>query len=180
MTGRVPEKWGTANRLGLPNQAFPTSDGWVCITSANEKMWRRCANGLDIGEYADDPRFRTLKDRYAHRDELVDVITDATSRLATTEVLQRMAEAGVPCVPVNTIPDIAADPLLDELGATVDMPVEGRRTARLVQTPLHFSESPVAARLSPPRLGEHTDEILAAAGYTSERIHELRERGVVA
>jgi crotonobetainyl-CoA:carnitine CoA-transferase CaiB-like acyl-CoA transferase len=179
LTGRVPQMWGTSNRLGIPNQAYKTMDGYVCITSANEAMWKRCATGLGITAAGSDPRFDTLKDRYAHRQELNDVVEAATMVLSTAEVLDRMDRAGVPCVPLNTIPEIADHPVLEEIGATVDMPAEGGRTARLVQTALHMSDTPVTARLAPPRLGEHTDEVLLAAGYTSEDVRELRDHKVI-
>ncbi|TDE03123.1 CaiB/BaiF CoA transferase family protein [Jiangella asiatica] len=180
MHGRVPEKMGTANALGLPNEAFPTKDGWVCITSANEAMWRRCATALGVGELADDPRFLTLRDRYAHRDELVSLLVEATSTMTTEECLTALEEGGVPCCPVNTIDRIATDPLLDALDATVDMTVEGDRVVRLVQTPLAFSTTPVSARIPPPRLGEHTDDVLSAAGFSTADIERMRAAGSVA
>ena len=174
MSGRMPEKWGTANRLGLPNEAFPTSDGWVCITSANDEMWRRCATGLGMPELGDDSRFNVLKARYANRNELVRLISEATKKLTTQECISAMEIANVPCVPVNTISDIANDPILEETNATVEMEVEGDRTVKLVQTPLWLSETPVTARLSPPRLGEHTDELLKEIGYSEEQISALK------
>jgi crotonobetainyl-CoA:carnitine CoA-transferase CaiB-like acyl-CoA transferase len=85
-----------------------------------------------------------------------------------------MEIANVPCVPVNSISDIANDPILEETDATVEMEVEGDRTVKLVQTPLWFSETPVTARLSPPRLGEHTDELLKEIGYSEEQISALK------
>lgn len=175
MSGRMPEKWGTANRLGLPNEAFPTSDGWVCITSANDDMWRRCATGLGMPELGEDSRFNVLKARYANRIELVRLISEATKKLTTDECISAMEVANVPCVPVNTISDIANDSILEETDATVEMEVEGDRTVKLVQTPLWFSDTPVTARLSPPRLGEHTDAILGEIGYSNEQINSLRK-----
>ncbi|WP_049564064.1 CaiB/BaiF CoA transferase family protein [Streptomyces sp. SBT349] len=180
MNGRLAEKMGTANALGLPNEAFPTKDGWVCITSANEKMWRRCAAALGVGELADDPRFRTLRDRYAHREELVTLLSRATSAMTSKECLAALEEGGVPCCPVNTLDRIATDPLLDALGSTVDMEVEGDRTVRLVQTPLRFSATQVSARIPPPRLGEHTDDVLAGAGFAADEIARMRAAGAVA
>jgi crotonobetainyl-CoA:carnitine CoA-transferase CaiB-like acyl-CoA transferase len=59
------------------------------------------------------------------------------------------------------------------------MVVEGDRVAKLVQTPLWFSSTPVSARLSPPRLGEHTDEILNEIGYNAESIRKLKENRVI-
>jgi crotonobetainyl-CoA:carnitine CoA-transferase CaiB-like acyl-CoA transferase len=179
LNGRVAEKMGTGNRLGQPNQAFPTKDGWVCIVAPNEVMWRRCAAGLGIPEAAEDPRFNTLEGRYAHRNELSDTVREATLKLTNQQVVDAMDSAGVPCVPVNSIPEIASHPVLAELGAFVDMPVEGDRTARLVQSALHMSVTPVSARLSPPSLGEHTDGVLREAGLTDRQIAELRESQVV-
>lgn len=180
LTGRLPGRWGTANRLGLPNEAFPTSDGWVCITSANDAMWRRCAEGLGIPEAGADPRFATLKDRYANRTALIDLLRSTTVRYTSAEVLDRMEQAGVPCVPVNEIPDIAGDPILDEIDAYVEMPAAGGRIARLIQTPLEFSATPVTARLAPPALSAHTDAVLAEAGYDELAVERLRAAGAVA
>lgn len=179
LSGRVPQKWGTANRLGLPNEAFPTRDGWVCITSANEVMWRRCATGLGIGHLGDDERFSTLAARYANREELVRYVTEATSSMTTQECLDAMERANVPCVPVNEIPDIADDPVLVDLEAVVDMELGDGRVARLVQTPLAFSATPVAARIAPPQAGAHTDEVLHEAGFGDDDIAALRASGVV-
>ena len=179
LSGRVPEKWGTANRLGLPNEAFPTSDGWVCITSANEEMWRRCATGLGMGELGEDPRFNTLRQRYANREELVRLVSEATQRMTTKECLDAMQEANVPCVPVNSIPDIAADPVLNDLGAVVEMELADGRMTRLIQTPLKFSHTPVTARIAPPEPGAHTDEILAECGFSPERVQRLRSEAAV-
>jgi crotonobetainyl-CoA:carnitine CoA-transferase CaiB-like acyl-CoA transferase len=179
MTNRVPEKWGTANRLGLPNEAFPTKEGWVCITSANDDMWKRCAIGLGIPEAAEDPKFKVLKARYANRKELVELVSTATAKLSTDECLLAMEQANVPCVPVNTIPDIANHPILRETGAIVEMVVEGDRKAKLVQTPLWMSSTPVSARLAPPKLGEHSDEILKFIGYTISEIANFRNENVI-
>lgn len=179
LTGRVPEKWGTANRLGLPNEAFPTLDGWVCITSANEEMWRRCATGLGIGELGEDPKFNTLRQRYANREELVRLVSEATRSMTTEECLAAMEIANVPCVPVNSISDIAADPVLEDLGAVVEMELADGRKAKLVQTPLKFSHTPVNARISPPEPGAHTEEILLEFGLTPERVAHLRAESAV-
>jgi hypothetical protein len=179
MNGRLPEKWGTANRLGLPNEAFPTSDGWVCITSANDEMWKRCSSGLGMPELGDDPRFNVLKARYANRSELVRLVSKATQGMTTDECLKAMEIANVPCVPVNTISEIANHQIVEETNATVDMVVEGNRVAKLVQTPLWFSSTPVSARLSPPKLGEHTNEILGEIGYDAGKVTQLRNSRVI-
>jgi crotonobetainyl-CoA:carnitine CoA-transferase CaiB-like acyl-CoA transferase len=130
-------------------------------------------------ELGDDPRFNLLKARYANRSELVRLVSNATQSMTTDECLKAMELVNVPCVPVNTISEIANHQVVEETSATVDMVVEGDRVAKLVQTPLWFSSTPVSARLSPPRLGEHTDEILGEIGYDAEKITQLRNSRVI-
>lgn len=174
LNGTVPQRMGTANRLGIPNQAFPTADGWVCITTPNEASWLRCCRALDVEPLASDDRFATHAARYAHRPELVEALSRATKRFTTAECVGRLEDVGVPSAPVNTIPNVAADPQLEILGGIVSMHVARFGQVKLVASPLHLSVTPTSARLPPPQLGEHTDEILERAGYTREMIDHLR------
>jgi crotonobetainyl-CoA:carnitine CoA-transferase CaiB-like acyl-CoA transferase len=177
--GVIPVRMGTANALGIPNQAFPTNDGWVCITTANESLWARCCEALGVAHLATDERFQTLRDRYRHRPELIEALSAATTRLTTADCVARLGRLGVPCAPVNTIPEVASDPHVASLGTTVEMPMAGRATVRLIQTPLHFSDNHVTARLPPPRLGEHTDQVLLEEGFSPEELTDLRSTGVI-
>lgn len=181
MNGVIPQRMGTGNRMGLPNQAFPTSDGWVCIVASNDRRWISCCKALECVELLTDPRFDTLVHRYQHREELVEVVSAASRKYTTEECLRRLREGGVPCSPVNLMPTIAADEQLAALGTIVSMEVPGRGTVKVVRSPLHMSATPVSERLSPPvMMGAQTDEILAGVGYTAEEIMALRADGLVA
>ncbi len=81
LNGVIPERMGTGNRMGLPNQAFPTSDGWVCIVASNDRRWISCCHALEVDELISDPRFDTLVHRYQHREGLVEVISAASSQV---------------------------------------------------------------------------------------------------
>jgi crotonobetainyl-CoA:carnitine CoA-transferase CaiB-like acyl-CoA transferase len=179
LNGVVPQRMAHRNRMGLPNEAFPTSDGWVCIIAANDRAWSRCCAALDVPTLAEDPRFNTLVNRYAHRSELVAAVANVTARFTTSEVLERLGPVGVPCAPVNTLPETAADPQVDALGTIVEMPVEGLGPVKLVMSPIHFSRTPRRAVMPPPALGADTDAVLAEVGYSDEEIARLRNEGVV-
>jgi crotonobetainyl-CoA:carnitine CoA-transferase CaiB-like acyl-CoA transferase len=182
LNGVVPQKMGTANRMGLPNQAFPTRDGWVCIVAASEPIWLRCCDALEAPELAADPRFRTLQDRYANRVELELELSRVTSRFTTAECLARLEAVRVACAPVNTLPEVSRHPQFAALrddGGVVEMSVASLGDVPLIMSPLHLSQTPVSARRPPPELGQHTDEILAAVGITDDEINSLRQEGVV-
>ena len=182
LNGVIPEKMGTGNRMGLPNQAFPTSDGWVCLVAASEPMWLRCCDALGVPELAGDPRFRTLADRYGHRAEMEAALSAATRRLTTAECMRLLEAARIPCAPVSTFPEVARHPQFRALaddGTVVEMPVAALGDVKLLMSPIHLSESPVRARRPPPDLGQDTNDLLVATGFSPAEILALRERGVV-
>jgi glutaryl-CoA transferase len=180
-TGYLPQKMGARTRMGQPNQAFPTSDGWVCVVAANESAWVRCCQALGAPELADDDRFVTLAERYAHVDELAAALSALTSKMTTDECVERLERARVVCAPVNTLQQVTEHPQFQALQATggiVPMPVGDLGEVPLVMSPIHLSRNPIDVRLAPPLLGEHTDELLTALGYTEPEIGELRRRGI--
>jgi formyl-CoA transferase len=179
LKGIVPQPMGTANRLGIPNQAFPTSDGWVVISNANEGMWRRCCAALDMPETAEDPRFDTLAHRYENSTALVQVVASVTRHFTTAECLRRLETGGVSCGPLNSLDQVAADPQLAAVDAFIEVPRGDGGCARVVATPLHFSETPVRVARGVPTLGQHTRELCLELGYTESEVDALAASGVI-
>jgi crotonobetainyl-CoA:carnitine CoA-transferase CaiB-like acyl-CoA transferase len=178
--GIVPRPMGTANRLGIPNQAFPTSDGWFVVSSANESMWRRCCAGLGVPALADDERFSNLGRRYANAEALVGEISAVTSRMTTAECLKGLEEQGVSCAPINTIEQVARDPqLADDLGAFIEVPRGDGGSTTVVASPLHYSRTPLTVSHGVPVVGQHTRQILAELHYSAEDIRRLETSGVI-
>lgn len=182
VNGTVPVKMGTRNRMGQPNEAFPTSDGWICIVAANESAWVRCCQAIGLEHLPADKRFRTLADRVEHQRELSEEISKASRVMSTAECVERLQAARVPCAPVNTIPEVTQHPqfaAMSAAGGIVEMPVGALGQVRLVMSPIHLSATPVGARRPPPTLGEHTDDVLAEVGYSGSDIDSMRLEGVI-
>jgi len=177
--GIIPAPMGTGNRLGMPNQAFPTADGYVVITAANDRMYERCCQGLGVPELARDPRFSTLADRYVNRDELVDLLSARTKTQTTAEVVRDLEALGVSCGPINNVAQAASAPAVDALGIVTEVSVQGRDSATVIGSPLHLSETPVTFREPVPMLGGSTEAILAELGYSPDQINALTSAGVV-
>jgi crotonobetainyl-CoA:carnitine CoA-transferase CaiB-like acyl-CoA transferase len=179
LNGVIPQRMGTGNRMGLPNQAFPSSDGWVCIIASNDRKWTACCAALDVPRLAEDPRFATLAQRYQHREELAQAVAEVTRTFTTDECLRRLRKGGIPCAPVNSVPTVADDAQLAALGTVVEMTVEGVGPVKLIRGPLHFSRTPTTERLAPPALGSSTDAVLEELGYGERAIADLRSQGTV-
>lgn len=181
LAGRgVPGPLGTAHRMSAPYQAFRCADGHVTIGAANDRSFARLAALLGHPEWTADPRFATDARRVEHRDELATLIERVTVTAPAAEWLQRLEEAGVPCGPIHDYAAVFADPqvVAREMVVEVDHPSLGR--IRALGTPLKLSETPLDPRRPAPRLGEHTDQVLADAGFSAGEIAALRAAGAAA
>ena len=179
-SGKVPERRGNGHPTSVPNGLFQASDGPFYIALANQRLWKRfCEGVIDRPDMVDDPRYRTLSDRIARRDEITAFLRDLFATRTRAEWLARFNEAGVPGGAVRTVDQALESPeaAARDMVRTVAHPTAG--SIRMVGSPLKLSVTPVVEPVAPPLLGQHTDEILNAAGYDPSEIAGLREKRVV-
>ena len=115
----------------------------------------------------------------AHRRELLDILQVEFKKWPSMELCRRLWEAGVPVGPVNSIDEVYADPqvLHREMLQTIPHPGLSSGEVRLPGFPVKLSATPASARRHPPRLGEHTDEILAELGYSADQVQAVIASG---
>jgi formyl-CoA transferase/CoA:oxalate CoA-transferase len=178
-TGDTPARMGNRHPTIVPYESFATADGDLVIAGGNDEIWRRLCTALDLAALADDPRFRTNKDRAENYEELRPRLDAALRARSRKEWVQRLADAGVPCGSVREISEVLADPQLTARGmiAEVQHPTIG--PARVIASPVKLSETPTSVRIAPPVLGQHTDALLGELGYDRESIDRLRASGVI-
>ena len=171
--GEVPQPTGTRHRRSTPYQAFRTSDGYVTIGAANDRLWLRLLTALEKPEWATDPRFATLPDRMANIDELEREIEAITTTRTTDEWIKRVDEAGVPCGPVLTFDETLSDPhvIARDMIAELEHPIIGEM--RTIGPPTKFSGLDFTVRRPAPWLGQHTAEVLRETGLTDDEIQAL-------
>jgi crotonobetainyl-CoA:carnitine CoA-transferase CaiB-like acyl-CoA transferase len=173
-----PEKGLGYPRMLTPyRRPYATSDGHVCLLATTDRQWRNLFAAIDLPGLADDPRFSTIAGRTANIDELYTLLAERMLRRSTAEWRARLDESDVPNGVVNDLPGLLADPYLRDTGffQPIEHPSEGPTVTTAI--PVSFSASPGSLRLPPPRLGEHTAEILGELGYTAEEAAEICRMG---
>jgi crotonobetainyl-CoA:carnitine CoA-transferase CaiB-like acyl-CoA transferase len=172
--GEVPQATGTRHRRSTPYQAYRTSDGFVTIGAANDRLWKRLVTEvLDRPDWLDDPRFVTLPDRMTNIDVLESEIEAITSTRTTEEWIELLDKAGVPGGKVLTYDQTLSDPhvLARDMIVDLEHPIIG--PMRTIGPPAKFSNLDFAVRGPAPWLGQHTAEVLAEIGLSRESIDEL-------
>ena len=174
-----PTRMGSRHRQNAPYQRFETKDGYMMIGASSQGIWKRCAKALGHPEWADDPRFRRAPDRRKHRFELEKEITAVLATAPTAHWIKALDDAGVPCGPVYNYEQLFADPQVQHREMVVHADdVELGRVPH-IRTPIRMSSSDVGVRETAPRLGQHTDTILAGLGYAAADIDALHRDRVV-
>lgn len=162
----------------IPSQVLPTQDGWLVVMCAKEKFYRSLVRIMGAPELAEDARFRTSGDRLENRETLVPMLK-ALSRKRTTAEWLELLRGEVPCAPVNTVEEAFRDPQVAEDGMVLDLPHPEFGTVRVVAGPIRIGDACMEHRRG-PKLGEHTEEVLAEyLGMSGEEIEGLRRDGVL-
>jgi crotonobetainyl-CoA:carnitine CoA-transferase CaiB-like acyl-CoA transferase len=168
-TGERPARLGQAHRGGAPYQVFRTADGWLTIGPNSQPLWRKFCAAIGRSDLVADPRFADNPARVANRKDLVALLEAVLSQHGSAHWVALLTEAGIPVGPVMTYDQVFADPQVKarEMVAEIDHPAAG--PMRTLGIPVKLSATPGRLRRPAPRLGEHTDEILAELGAKKVR-----------
>ncbi|MGH7839414.1 MAG: CoA transferase, partial [Candidatus Binataceae bacterium] len=176
----VPGPAGSTSPAAAPYEAFQTSDGWIQIAAGNNRLFAMLCEVLSCRALADDQRFLTNADRVSRRAELHEILEQETQRFAADQLMGLLRQAGVPASVINTLDKVFADEQVNTLGMlpAVD-PIFRIPEMKFVDVPVTINGERSSRRLMPPRLGEHTDEVLRNAGYSAAEIAALRIAGAI-
>jgi len=153
---------GYARALSPAHRPLSTSDGYLCLVANTDAQWKRLFEILGTSECAADPRFTSIGARMRNVEALYSIVENALRTRTTTEWLDAFAQADIPASPASTLQDVRKDPHLAATEFFQSYQHETEGTLLTTKPSFSFSASGSAQRCGPPRLGQHTAEILAS------------------
>jgi formyl-CoA transferase/CoA:oxalate CoA-transferase len=171
-TGDEPRRWGTGHPDIVPYQVFAARDGHLVVAVGNDGQFARfCALlGVDVR-----PEWATNPDRIPRRDEVLAVLTPIIAEWSRDDLVAAMIAADVPGGPVHSVGEATA--AMRHLDPDWITTIDG---IQIPASPILVDGARLPFRRPPPRLGEHTDEILSVIGLSAEELTALRVGGVIA
>jgi Predicted acyl-CoA transferases/carnitine dehydra tase len=180
VTGKAMPRYGNAHANMVPYHVFATADGYMIVAAGNDGQWQAYCRGVERPDLAADERFATGPGRIIHRDTLVPLLEAHMRTRPTAHWVQALEAQGIPCGPINDYGQVLEDPQVRHRELQVDLVRDDGSLCPTVKSPLRLSATPVQYDAPPPRLGEHTGQVLESVlGLSAERIARLREQGVV-
>ncbi len=158
--GVTPRRMGNRHPTIVPYTTFDAADGTIVIAVGNDGQFRSLCAELGVVELGTDPRFATSHARVANRDAIEGEIQALVGVLDGGALIERLTARGVPAGPVNSIPQVFADPVIAARGTVYNFERDDGVTIPSVAFPAKLSATPADYRAPPPFLGQHTREAL--------------------
>jgi glutaryl-CoA transferase len=180
VAGVEGRRFGNAHPNVVPYRLFEASDKWFVVACGNDRQFAALSRIVQRPELAKDERFTTNAGRVTNRELLEPLLVSIFTSQPAQFWIDRLLAAGVPAGPVNSVSEVFEDPQV--LARQMLIELEHPTIGRLKQTgfPFKFSATPAEARLAPPLLGQHTDELLDELfGLSAEEVAALRAAGTV-
>jgi crotonobetainyl-CoA:carnitine CoA-transferase CaiB-like acyl-CoA transferase len=179
-TGNSPRRRGNEHPTIVPYETFEAADGWINLGVANDDLWQRFCAAAERPDLKADARFAKASDRVRNRDDLVPVVKAIIKERSRDEWLKRLDKAGVPSGAIRTVGEVCDSEVLEARDMVAEMPHASAGTVKAIKSPMHLSETPLESYAAPPRLGEHTREILTGVlGYSASDFDKLVRDKVV-
>lgn len=159
--GHVARATGNRHPSIAPYETLTAGDGPLAVAVGNNGQFVRLCAVIGVPELVNDDRFAHNASRVEHRDELIDVLEGALQGRSAASWAAELQDAGVPAAVVNTIEGAFVTARRLGMKPDVSLRRDDGTAVRQIASPLHLGASPVSYRLAPPRLGQHTDEVLA-------------------
>jgi crotonobetainyl-CoA:carnitine CoA-transferase CaiB-like acyl-CoA transferase len=171
ISGRTPRRAGNAHPNIQPQDVFATRDGHLVLAVGNDDQFVRFCDVLARPDIARDERFRTNAGRVRNNAMLTPLIAELLAARERDHWVRECARVGVPCGPINTVPEVFADEQIKHRGMLIEIahPVAG--AVPQVASPMRFKNAPLSHERAPPLLGEHTEEILRELGWPDAKAY---------
>jgi crotonobetainyl-CoA:carnitine CoA-transferase CaiB-like acyl-CoA transferase len=173
--GEEPGRHGSGAATVVPYQAYPTREGFLVIAAGNDLLFRKLADALGHVEWVADSRFSSNPQRVRYRQELNAAIGEVTATYSIEDLEERLLTAGVPCSRIRGLAEVSSD----RQAAALDMfgtAAAASDPMRYVRLPFSVDGARPELLSRPPRLGEHTSEVLRGLNLPDDLLADLLAR----
>ena len=177
--GQPPVLLGNDNFTAAPSGMFKTKDSYINIAANQQQQWEDLADELGLPELKTDPRFKERDTRKANRFLLTPLLEEKLARDITAHWVEVLNARGIPSGDVVSLESaLTSDQARHrQVIAEVDQPGIGK--VKIFNLTAKFSKTPAQIEMPPPKLSEHTEDILVELGYNVEEIKELKEKSAI-
>jgi crotonobetainyl-CoA:carnitine CoA-transferase CaiB-like acyl-CoA transferase len=177
--GKVPHRAGNRHPNIQPQDVFPAKDGFIVLAVGNDGQFAKLCEAIGRPDWAADPRFVKNADRVRNEATLTPMLAERFRDFTRAELTALLDAAGVPCGPINAVPDVFADPQVQHRQMLRHLPHPLAGSVPQVVSPIRMQDAPLAYDRAPPTLGQHTAEVLAELGLDEPARDALAAKGIV-
>lgn len=177
--GDVPVPAGNDHPTSSPMGMFHAADGALNLGVSGQGIWARMCGALDRPDWLEHPEYANEKLRVRNRAQLNAALGEVFATKPVAHWVDLLNEAGVPCGPVYTVPQLVDDPQIRHLGVVQQTQTTDGTAIRVITQPVTLSRTPADVVTAAPHWGEQTDEVLREAGFDEAEIARLRADGVI-
>ena len=170
---------GNNHPTSVPTGVFKTSNGSINLAVAGETIFTRFVKAIGKTEWLQMSEFKDAKSRLKNRDYLNTIIEEVTVLKTSEEWVELLEKVGCPCGPIYSIDQVFDDPQVKHLEMAKSIETSPFGKTKLVSQPFKLSRTPSYFKQSPPKKGEHTEEILDDLGIKSDRLQDLIDRKII-
>jgi len=177
--GDVPVPAGNDHPTSSPMGMFQAADGALNLGVSGQGIWARMCRALDRPDWLEHPDYANEKLRIRNRPQLNAALGEVFATKPVAHWVDLLNDAGVPCGPVYTVPQLVEDPQIRHLGVVQQTQTTDGTPIRVITQPVTLSRTPAHVVTAAPHWGEQTDEVLREAGFDEAEIARLRADGVI-
>lgn len=179
--GKEAQRWGTAHPSIVPYDAFQTRDSFIVVGAVNDRQFRILCRILGDEDLARDERFVNNDSRVKNRQDLKLILVRLFEARTTDRWLEAFEGSGLPYGPINTLQQVFSHPQIAarEMVQTVDQQSAVRGQINVLGIPVKFSKTKPSIRQGPPKLGQHTENVLKEMGLSDDELSRLKIEDVI-